>query len=123
MSWVTQNGPIFDGRAALAARQAVNAIAEEVGETAEDRVRAGTVIFRHPTGAYRNRITLNAHGNFAEVHDRNSVYGPWLEGTGSRNRTTRFKGYHFWRKARQETDARAKDVAERILQPYLGRMQ
>ena len=122
MSWVTQSGPLFDGRAALAAKQSVNAIAEEVGKTALDRVRTGTVIFRHPTGAYRSRITLNARGNFAEVHDRNSVYGPWLEGTGSRNKTTRFKGYHFWRKALQETDARAGTVAERTLQPYLRRM-
>lgn len=123
MTWVTQSGPLFDGRAALAAGQAADAIARDVGKAAQDRVRANTAVFRHPTGAYRARITLDARGNVAEVHDRNCVYGPWLEGTGSRNRTTRFKGYHFWRKAGQEADARAKPVAEQTLQPYLRRMQ
>ena len=123
MNVVTVHGPLFNGQAAAAMRAYIPDMTENVAEMAESRVRAGTSIFRHPTGAYESRITTRAMGDRAEVHDQNSVYGPWLEGTGSRNRTTRFKGYHFWRKAGQEADARALPVAEQTLQPYLRRMQ
>lgn len=123
MNIVTTSGPMFDGRAALAVKQYVPAVAEDVGKVAVSRVHSGTGIFRHPTGAYESRITLDGQGNSVTIHDQNSVYGPWLEGTGSRNKSTRFKGYHFWRKALQETEARAGAVAERTLQPYLHRMQ
>ncbi len=50
------------------------------------------------TGNYRR----NVHPEFASLNGRisdgNVVYGPWLEGTGSRNDVTRFKGYASFRK-------------------------
>ena len=107
----------------MAVRQYVPNVTENVADYGEEMVRAGTSIFRHPTGAYESRINTRFMGDRAEVNDHNSVYGPWLEGTGSRNRTTRFKGYHFWRKAGQQVEARATEIAERTLQPYLHRMQ
>ena len=55
------------------------------------------------TGHYRRSI----HGDVLSskhgiVHDSKVVYGPWLEGTSSRNKTTRFKGYAMFRLARQK---------------------
>jgi KDO2-lipid IV(A) lauroyltransferase len=41
-----------------------------------------------------------------------ATYGPWLEGTGSRNLTTRFKGYHTFRLVSQQVDEEAGPVAE-----------
>lgn len=38
------------------------------------------------------------------IHDSNAVQGPWLEGTSSRNKTTRFKGYAMFRRATQQLE-------------------
>jgi hypothetical protein len=96
----------------------------DVAAEGERLVKAGTAVFRAPTGYYRSQVT---HGrvsaNRADVHDGDMIYGPWLEGVGSRNRTTRFKGYFFWRRAGQMLDARAKAIAEVKLRPFLRRMQ
>lgn len=50
-----------------------------------------------------------------------AMYGPWLEGTGSRNMTTRFKGYHGYRLAAGELDAEAEAIADAELQPFIQR--
>jgi hypothetical protein len=52
------------------------------------------------------------------VHDRGIVYGPWLEGTGSRNRTTQFKGYKAMRTTAQQL---GRDVP-RILGPWVEQL-
>ena len=39
----------------------------------------------------------------------NTVYASWIEGTSSRNRTTKFKGYHMFRNARVFLDNEPKD--------------
>jgi hypothetical protein len=56
---------------------------------------------RHPTPYYETQIMVEPEGGRWVVHDRGIVYGPWLEGTSSRNQTTRFKGYHALRRALQ----------------------
>jgi hypothetical protein len=124
MSTVTAHGPIFDGRAAAAVKAYTAAATEDVGQESEDLVRAATSVFKNPTGAYASRITHNrASATQVLVTDSNSVYGPWLEGVGSRNATTRFKGYHFWRKAAQQAQRRANPTAARVLSRFIGRMQ
>jgi hypothetical protein len=42
------------------------------------------------------------------------VYGPWLEGVGSRNATTRFKGYRAFRKAANALERHIEDLGDRI---------
>jgi hypothetical protein len=62
---------------------------------------------RRPTPYYETQLTLQrVSPTVVKVHDRGVVYGPWLEGTSSRNRTTRFRGYSALRRARQATIAR-----------------
>jgi hypothetical protein len=59
---------------------------------------------RHPTPYYETQLTVRPVADtIASVSDRGVVYGPWLEGTSERNRTTRFKGYSALRRARQAT--------------------
>ena len=55
------------------------------------------------------------------VTTADAMYGPWLEGTGSRNQSTRFKGYHGFRLAAQELDAEAEGIADAALQPFVTR--
>lgn len=57
--------------------------------------------FRDPTPYYETQVTVDAALHERVVHDRGVVYGPWLEGVGSRNRATRFKGYFHWRRSKQ----------------------
>jgi hypothetical protein len=62
---------------------------------------------REPTPYYETQLTIQRVApTIARVTDRGVVYGPWLEGTSSRNRTTRFRGYSSLRRARQRTVAR-----------------
>ena len=121
-STVTMKGPIFDGRAIMANKAFIREAVADVGGQGEIFVRSGTGVFKHPTGAYASRINTQVSGDIALVTDSNAVYGPWLEGVGSRNATTRFKGYHFWRKAAQQTQRRAPMITRNLLSRFIGRM-
>ncbi len=57
-----------------------------------------------------------------KIWDKGLVYGPWLEGTGSRNKTSRFKGYRIWRSAVSRINARAVSIGQPIIARWLGRM-
>jgi hypothetical protein len=70
------------------------------------RSRLGEVL-QNPTGYYESRITSEVSALGARVTDGGVIYGPWLEGVGSRNQTTRFKGYATFRKTRQELEYKA----------------
>lgn len=121
---VTMTGPLFDGRAARALDELPNQIAGALGTEAHRRVLAGLdATLRKPTGAYRSRVTLYGPvAGQARVHDGRSVYGPWLEGTGSRNRTTRFKGYRNWRTATQQLRSGAPALAQNIVAANMHKM-
>lgn len=118
------SGPIFNGEALRVLDRMTEEISEEIGKDAKKRVleRLGQVL-RHPTGRYESRIRVQESGNRAVVDDQRSVYGPWLEGTGSRNATTRFKGYATFRRVLQEVEAHADQVAEEVVARNVGRMQ
>ena len=57
--------------------------------------------FKNPTPFYETQVTIDNIGGDRLIHDRGVIYGPWLAGQGSRNATTRFKGYTHWRRAFQ----------------------
>jgi len=66
---------------------------------------------RNPTPYYETQITIQRLSpTVMRVHDRDVIYGPWLEGTSTRNRTTRFRGYASLRRARQSTVAKIPDL-------------
>ncbi len=121
---VTFAGPLFDGRAQAAMPAIVDEISGALATEGERRVLAGLdATLRRPTGAYRSRVTrYGPVAGQARVHDRNGIYGPWLEGTGSRNRTTRFKGYANWRRATQQLERGAKPLAEEIIRRNIGKL-
>jgi hypothetical protein len=62
------------------------------------------------TGNYRRNVSGRVETPFGEVKgvltDGGVIYGPWLEGTSSRNMTTRFKGYASFRKVAKWLDFR-----------------
>lgn len=58
-------------------------------------------VLQHPTGYYESRVVADYGKRPPSVHDSMVIYGPWLEGIGSRNATTRFKGYATFRRVAQ----------------------
>ncbi|RKN61862.1 hypothetical protein D7231_31820 [Streptomyces klenkii] len=122
---VDARGPLFDGRAAAVTEEYARDVRDTVAEFAEEQVlRLTGSYFRRPTGYYESRVeTRTESPQVARVHDSGVVYGPWLEGTGSRNYpVTRFKGYGHWSQARELTRARAGQIAQRMLPRYTSRM-
>lgn len=69
----------------------------------------------NPTPYYETQIVNDLRGDDEVVHDRGIVYGPWLEGTGSRNKTTRFKGYASFRRAAATVQARVPATVDRVV--------
>ncbi|MFD6035724.1 hypothetical protein ACFWHF_14455 [Streptomyces griseoincarnatus] len=122
---VRMTGPMFDGRARAAARAYTRVASRELAREAEKRIRATLhQVLRHPTGYYESQIRVEQQGELRSiVTDGGVIYGPWLEGTGSRNRTTRFKGYRTFRRVRAQMEREAGPLAERALPPYLSRMR
>jgi hypothetical protein len=118
-SHVTTHGPIFDGRAAREVDHFLKASQQEIGETGAQMVQAQLDrVLQNPTGYYRSRVTYRD----PRVTDSGVVYGPWLEGVSSRNQTSRFRGYATFRRVTQALQHEAEHTAQRVLPPYLRRM-
>lgn len=123
---ITVSGPLFDGRAAREFAAYANEAREQIAEFAEEHVlMLMGMAFRHPTGYYESNVkTERASADVSRVHDSGVVYGPWLEGVGSRNSpVTRFPGYFHWRRTKALLTLRAPVMAERLLQRVLPRVR
>lgn len=119
------DGPLFDFRARRTFNDFRDELEEESAEWVLDHVK-GTfhVSFKQPTGYYESNVRVH---NNSEVWDgglAGPVYGPWLEGVGSRNNTTRFKGYHAFRKAAQALERRIENMGDRTFRlRYRNRLE
>lgn len=143
MSRVTLSGPWFDGgadrlmkEAELSVRHAVSERGSVLVRMAFDsaiRVNTGRFIgsvtiidssrtFSSPGGRRVYTMAIDVPARTDVVTTSNATYGPWLEGVGSRNATTRFKGYHGFRQAGGELAAQATPIAQDALAPYVRRM-
>lgn len=126
MATVTVSGPLFDGRAHAAVDAMCEEIAYDVAEEGQAIVRLNCdVNFKTQTPYYTTRLQIADAGLYARnVDDSGVIYGPWLEGTGSRNfPNTRFKGYAMFRRATQYLNTgAAQEIAERTARPYVARM-
>lgn len=117
-SRIRVTGPLTDGRAARIMDDFANDLEEHGAEWAERSIkRTYHASFKHPTGYYESNIRIENVGGHPEVTDggfAGPVYGPWLEGVGSRNNTTRFKGYHAFRKAAMRLERRFEEMGEQL---------
>lgn len=112
---VAVSGPLFDGRAGEAMDQLGDTVLDRVSDYAVDEIRR--VVrdrAKRRTGTYESNVRVNptAHEGSRLVTDSSVVYGPWLEGTASRNTRTDFKGYAMFRRTVQAI--RSQGVIERI---------
>jgi hypothetical protein len=123
---VTVSGPFFDGRDHAVLDAMCDAIAEEVAGEGLQIVRHNSdTSFKTQTPYYITKLRVQDAGVHArDVDDSGVIYGPWLEGVGSRNfPTTRFRGYSMFRRAVQYLNAGpAETIANRVARIFVKRM-
>lgn len=117
-------GPISSGRMADDAADYAHDVAEELAEESRKTwVHNLQGSIRHPTPYYWTRVDYREITSTRyEVHDHDIVYGPWLEGTGSRNSPNSiFPGYWSEARAKETMKRRRGGIAKRILREYRSR--
>lgn len=124
------HGPLAEGRGEEIVdgyvRDAVWAVASQGLANVNTVLNAS---IQQPTPYYETQTTLNwgaySGGASVIVHDRGIIYGPWLEGIGSRNfPKTSFRGYHAFEKGTIALNGgQAVRVAESVLPRYLARLR
>lgn len=122
---VRLSGPVFDGRAAEDMRKLAREAQDTLASYAEDTWQAYMdASFRHPTGAYQSHVNVARRDGDSVVNDgwpgSRLRYGPWLEGTGSRNfPVTRFPGYFALRRAAEKARREALDAVAPVVERYV----
>src|SRR5260221_8971813 len=91
-------GPLADGSAPAIVHAWADEVKRDIAQEGVNRLRG----FRmnksgRATGRYQSELqTSTLAYNDIRISDP-VVYGPWLEGSSNRNRSTRFRGYRLWR--------------------------
>lgn len=118
------HGPMLAGHPTAVLNDFVTEATWEVGGQGLANVhRVLDISIKHPTPYYETQIMMERAANDVVVHDRGIIYGPWLEGVSSRNRTTRFKGYAAFRKATQQLRGQVPQLLDATLRRYLRRLR
>lgn len=122
---VRASGPLFEGASSALVQRYTQAGGEEVARWAEQEVhRVLEQVLRHPTGYYQSQVRVNRVSNDSfSITDGGVVYGPWLEGVGSRNYpVTRFHGYSTFRRVAKRVEQRADRTFAKIFAQAQGRL-
>lgn len=121
---VNATGPVIQGRAPGVIKAMARDVEDVLGRQGYAEVMTNlNASIKHPTPYYETQVTVQRQPIGVVVHDRGIVYGPWLEGTSARNKTTRFKGYKSFARGTQKLMARAGALAQQVVDRHLGRLQ
>lgn len=117
---VIVQGPVQRGqwrrRMERATAQGMENAERELLQAGHDDVRSTlNRVLRKQTPYYRTRIAIRDN----RITDSGVIYGPWLEGVGSRNKTTRFKGYFTFRKVTSRLQQKKGYVTDRAIRKAL----
>ena len=122
---VSEHGPLFNGVAEAELAAAVEDVQRELADYAEHQWQMNmTESFQHPSEPprYQSHVNVLKRGSDLVVNDgypgSGLLYGPWLEGVGSRNATSRFKGYFAMRRAANYVQNRATAIAAPIISAF-----
>ncbi len=116
-------GALFDGRAENIMRAGLEQALDDVAQQGyADVMHHLDLSIRNPTPYYETQVIWERAVEDRVIHDRGIIYGPWLEGVGSRNKTTRFKGYFTFRRVGQALQVKASAIAERAVALAVGRI-
>lgn len=123
---VDLKGPLFDGVLGRRIARGIEHARHDIGGEAADSVRRRfDVVLRHDSSAYRSghrtpgtlrgAVQVHYDGDTVKVNNGDVIYRFWIEGTGSRNRSTRFKGYRTFRLVMQRVRVDAPRMVRRAL--------
>lgn len=122
---VATSGPLFNGVAEAELATAVEAVKRELAEYAEFQWQMNmTESFQNPSSPprYQSHVNVHPRGSDLVVDDgypgSGLLYGPWLEGVGSRNATSRFKGYFALRRAANSVSQKTAAIAAPIISAF-----
>lgn len=117
-------GPTVEGLAEPILQGLLDVALEEVASYTQYEVSMElTKVLQHPTGYYESQIrTERVSAEVYSVNDSNVIYGPWLEGIGSRNQTTRFKGYATFRRVKNRMAQKSGEIIEAAVSRAVGRL-
>lgn len=117
-------GGLFDGGWELGMDELIVDMIGAVGDTVLETWRGNldrNIRVNHQR--YISTTRIDHTDNKAIIHDGGSVYGPWLEGQGSRNfPVTRFKGYDSAREAAEKVGAQADEIGEPVVVRFVEAM-
>lgn len=123
---VNERGPLFSGVAEAELAAAVLAVQKEVASYAEFQWQMNmTESFQNPSDPprYQSHVNVMRRGGDLVVNDgypgSGLAYGPWLEGVGSRNATTRFKGYFALRRAANSVAQKTAAISKPIVDAFI----
>lgn len=122
---VHASGPIAEGRATAILDDYTEAAVNELAAVAFGRTsEVLNERIQYPTPYYETQTTNEKVGATERVlHDRGIIYGPWLEGVGSRNYpVTSFKGYKAFTAGYLEVSFTADQHLDRALVDFLARL-
>lgn len=121
---IDRRGPLFDGRAGLDVDRMLHDAREQVAQQglANWQTNLDRSI-KHPTPYYETQVNIAGEADDFVINDRGIVYGPWLEGVGSRNfPVTRFKGYASLRRAFALLETQAEALVRRVVARFVEEM-
>lgn len=123
MTEVIKKGPIFDKRLDRGFVKATKSAEVEISDQGvlfvRNIIRAKA---KTRTGRYDRAVRSTRISGGMKIHDNNIVYGPWLEGVGSRNSRTSFRGYRQFRDSRRQLERIAVPVTKKHVEHMLGGM-
>ncbi len=121
---IKRKGPLFDGRAPHIVHRALAETVKEVSTVGlQDVRREFAHVLRHPTGYLESHVVNDVRDTRAVVSDKGRVlWSWWIEGTGSRNRTTRFKGYWTFKRMAVGLRLKVRTIARPIFDRYTREM-
>jgi hypothetical protein len=122
---VNLKGAVVEGRAAAVVETMTHIALEDIADYAKFEIGMELInVLQHPTGYYESRITKERRGSgVISINDSGVIYGPWLEGVGSRNApVTSFKGYATFRRMRNRVAQKAPAIADAAIARKMGAM-
>lgn len=117
-------GGLFDGGWEAGMTELIVDLTGAVADTALDTWRGNLDRnIRVNQGHYVSETRVTRTDDAAIVNDGTSVYGPWLEGTGSRNDpVTRFKGYDSARDAAAAINEKTDEIGAPVVARFVEAM-
>ena len=126
---VNGSGPIIEGRAPEIVRQFMADATLRVAQTGQDWIRLDADAMdrsgRGGTGRAAAGVLLKGGGDQRVIWGdmvKGEVWWPWLEGVSKRNATTRFGGYHTFRKTRQRLEQHLAEILRPLVDEMIRRL-